>query len=310
MWSWTETGAWSRPREISVSKVRALGRLDRKEGMTGEWTREIRSFGNWIIASGGSPGTRKLRVYYLERFAATTRRPPYAVTLDQVAAFLATEGWSPETRKSARASVRGFYEWAVLTGRMTASPAERLPPVRIPRQVPHPTPETILNDVMARCSDRDRLMLMLGAYAGLRRGEIARLRWDDVIDGVLIVHGKGGRTRRVPIHSRLLPALATERELRREGSFGTGYRYGSPHAPWIFPGQSGGPITPGAVGKILKRLLGMRGHTLRHRFATNTHDATGNTLAVQQLLGHAKPETTAIYVRIPDDALRAAVDAA
>lgn len=93
--------------------------------------------------------------------------------------------------------------------------------------------------------------------------------------------------------------------------FGSGYRYGDPSTPFLFPGQQGGSITPGAVGRILKRNLGgLRGHSLRHRFATTVHDATGNTLAVQQLLGHSRAETTSIYVRVTERALRDVVECA
>ena len=62
-------------------------------------------------------------------------------------------------------------------------------------------------------------------------------------------------------------------------------------------------MAPGSVGRILKRLLGVRGHRLRHRFATNVHERTGNLLALQQLLGHSSPNTTAIYAQVSDATL-------
>lgn len=51
-------------------------------------------------------------------------------------------------------------------------------------------------------------------------------------------------------------------------------------------------------------------HTLRHRFATVSYAGTRDLLAVQELLGHSRPETTRGYVQLPQDALRAAVAAA
>ena len=51
-------------------------------------------------------------------------------------------------------------------------------------------------------------------------------------------------------------------------------------------------------------------HTLRHRFATVTHDATGDLVVVQQLLGHASLATTQLYVAANHDRMRAAVLAA
>lgn len=276
------------------------------------WDTELHHFDAFLAASGRSPGTRKLRLHYLERLARDTT-DPYTTTMDQLVAFMSNPDWSPETRKSARAALRTFYGWAVTSGRMTMNPAARLPPVRVPPGVPKPTPETLLERATLAATDRDKLMLMLGALAGLRAGEIASLRWTDIDDGHLRVTGKGGRVRRVPVHVRLRPVLAAEwRRREQRGVFGTGYRYGDVESPFLFPGQQAGThITAGAVGRILKRnLAGLKGHSLRHRFATNVYAGTRDQLALQMLLGHSKPETTAIYVRIPDDALAAAVGAA
>jgi integrase len=66
------------------------------------------------------------------------------------------------------------------------------------------------------------------------------------------------------------------------------------------------------VSKLLSRALppGWTGHTLRHRLATAAYGGTRDLLAVSALLGHSRPETTQRYVRLPDDAIRAAVAAA
>lgn len=141
-------------------------------------------------------------------------------------------------------------------------------------------------------------MLLLASYGGLRRCEIAGLHTRDVADGMMRVTGKGGRVRVVPIHRRLrgdLEAWITEA--------GDGY---------LFPGQTDGHLAPQTVGTLLSQLLGpgWTAHTLRHRFATRSYDGSGDLLAVQQLLGHAKPETTMRYVRLNTDRLRAAVQAA
>lgn len=63
---------------------------------------------------------------------------------------------------------------------------------------------------------------------------------------------------------------------------------------------------------LLSRALpeGWTGHTLRHRMASVSYAATRDLLAVGAVLGHSRPETTQRYVRMPDDALRAAVSAA
>ena len=68
-------------------------------------------------------------------------------------------------------------------------------------------------------------------------------------------------------------------------------------------------LTPAHVGKIVSRLLpeAWTCHTLRHRCATVAYHASHDLRAVQELLGHAKPETTAAYTLVPQDSVRALV---
>ena len=68
----------------------------------------------------------------------------------------------------------------------------------------------------------------------------------------------------------------------------------------------------GYVSKRLARALpaGWTGHTLRYRCGTAMYAGTRDLLAVGAVLGHARPETTRRYVRLPDDALISAVKAA
>ena len=54
---------------------------------------------------------------------------------------------------------------------------------------------------------------------------------------------------------------------------------------------------------------GWTAHSLRHRYATTTYAVTRDLLLVSKLLGHASVETTQRYIAMPDDRLRAAVEA-
>jgi integrase len=137
-------------------------------------------------------------------------------------------------------------------------------------------------------------MLLLGAYAGLRRSEIARVNASDVDGEVLEVLGKGRKVRRIPIHDRLAPHL---RHL--DG--------------WAFPSTRlpGKPVGPTYVRDRLADVLPdpWTPHSLRHRFATVTYRACRDITVVQRLLGHAKLEQTMGYVLVDQDDLRAAVRA-
>jgi integrase/recombinase XerC len=281
----------------------------------GAWGLAISGFVIHMQAAGLSAQTVRLRRHYLERVAEDLgTATPWDVTADRLTWWLSRPEWAPETRKSARASVTTFYRWAVDTDRIPAhaSPARRLPPVTVPHTAPRPAPDRVLTPALWSGTDRDRLFLMLAAYAGLRRGEIAAVHPGDIDHETrqLHVRGKGRRERWVPLHDDLYAELVAELERRSAGRHGSGYRYGQYVEPggWLFPGRTG-HVTPDVPGRVVADLLGngWTAHSLRHRFASQAYAVERDLRAVQELLGHSKPETTARYVRTPQGAMRAAV---
>lgn len=65
-------------------------------------------------------------------------------------------------------------------------------------------------------------------------------------------------------------------------------------------------IVLAVVAGLLRQVLGRGGHTLRHRYATTVYAGTGDLRAVQELLGHASPVTTARYTLVSPKRLREA----
>lgn len=255
---------------------------------------------NWeaFMHAAGAPSTTiALRVYYVTRLA---RAHPdlLAVNVDVLAAWIAAGGWSPNTAKSARSALRSFYGWARDTGRIDVSPAHLLPAVRVPRGRPKPTPEQAYRAALLAADERSRLAIRLAGICGLRRGEIARVRVEDLEQDLLgwslRVVGKGAHVRCVPLPDDLAD------ELRGHGS------------GFVFPSPRGGHLTPHHLAKLVTRYLpeGITTHSLRHRCASTAYAATLDLRAVQELLGHSRPETTAGYVLAPQDTIRAAVAAA
>lgn len=257
------------------------------------WNVAIAAYTVTMRAAGRSPGTIRLHRHYLRHVAQHVRSPWRATTADLTRALAVTH-WSPETRKSARGVVASFYRWGHLAGHVEHDPALRVPSVSVPPGQPRPAPEAVLARALALSSPRVQLMLVLAAFAGLRCAEIAQVHSRDLVGSTLYVHGKGGKVRTVPI---LRDDLA--HAIRRADGY-------------LFPGRVDGHLSPGTVVDLLSEALpdGWTGHTLRHRFATRAYAGTRDLLAVGALLGHSRPETTKRYVLMPDDALRAAVQAA
>jgi integrase len=255
-----------------------------------EWSAAIRAWEVWLRVGGRSAKTIALQTYYMRRLGAELGAGPWEVTLNDLLGVLDNRTWAPETRKAARSSLRSFYTWAMDVERVAVDPTRRLPSVPVPIGKPRPAPDAVFAEALASADKSERLMLLLAAYAGLRRSEIAAVHSRDIQDGMLRIVGKGRRTRLIPLHPVLEAALADV-----DG--------------WAFPGRFDDHAHPDLVGKTLSRLLPgeWTGHTLRHRFASKAYAAQRDIRAVQELLGHAKLETTQIYTAIPDDALRAAV---
>jgi site-specific recombinase XerD len=234
-----------------------------------------------------------LRLYHLERFSKEYDLD--TATPEVIIKWLENPDWKPATKLSARASLRSYYRWAVEAGRVEIDPTAKTRPIKMPPRSVKEAPKEALLEALERVSARDRLAIMLAAYAGLRRAEIANLHADQIGDRMLTVTGKGSKTRRVPIHPLLEEPL---REIQLRGGY-------------AFPNVDGGPITPDAMGRRIARALPGRwsAHSLRHYFAGNVYRASHDIRAVQKLLGHASISTTEIYTHVDDSELERAVGA-
>lgn len=259
------------------------------------WVAALEDFDNALRAGGASAQTRATRAQHLRRAARGLGGSPWEVTAEQLVNWCGRQDWAIETRRSRRASFRAFWSWAVAAGRIEVDPSIELPKVKAAIPAPRPAPEIAYNEALRRAGERERVILRLAAEAGLRRAEVARVHSRDLVQDLdgwsLIVHGKGGKQRTVP----LTPTLAAELRARPRG--------------WAFPGKDGGHLSPRWVGKIVTTLLPGEStmHALRHRFATRAYSVDRDVLTVQQLLGHASPATTQRYVVVPPEAGRRTV---
>jgi integrase/recombinase XerC len=255
-------------------------------------------FADWLRAGGVSHQTLRLRMSYVSRFVESVGDPSTA-TAGDVATWLGQPHWSPNTRRVAQVGLRVFYRWALDTGLTENDPTKGIRKVNVPRGVPHPTPESILEAALENAKPETHLALLLGAYAGLRRAEIAGLHCEDIdlrsARPTMRIKGKGGHERNIPVHERLVSLLT---QAQKRGG-------------WVFPSRCkpGYHVHPSHIGAILSNALpeGFSAHALRHRFGTQVYKRSHDIRATQELLGHASVATTQRYVEVDDDALLAAV---
>ena len=151
---------------------------------------------------------------------------------------------------------------------------------------------------------RDRALLATLLYHGLRREELCKLKVKDIHSrrGVphLRVHGKGSKTRYIPLHAGAQALLNDYLDEARHAADTEGalFRPVSNNRT----GRLDNPITPDGVYKLVRRYalgLGLKigAHALRATAATNALDHDADITKVQEWLGHANIATTRIYDR-------------
>jgi integrase/recombinase XerC len=152
---------------------------------------------------------------------------------------------------------------------------------------------------------RDAAVLALLYGSGLRISEALALKRTDIpapgAGDVLVVKGKGGKERMVPVLPQVLRLIADYDALC---PYDTG-RDGP-----MFIGARGGPLSPRIVQLAMERLRGALGlpatatpHALRHSFASHLLARGGDLRAIQELLGHASLSTTQIYTAVDSEQL-------
>lgn len=275
------------------------------------WVHPLADYLGSLRASARTDGTIDRRREHVARFAQS-HSEPWSVTYPDLARWLSRSDWSPAYKRTIRSSLRSFYGWATKVGHTPTNPARDLDPVRQRRTLPRPAPDDAVNVALGRADDRTRLAIQFGIYAGLRRAEVAALHTRDIGEHSLRVIGKGDNERLVPLHPDLAVILRAELKRRREATnLGTGWGRLIPAADgWLFPSDDPDQhLRPRRIGDLIAEALppGWTAHTLRHRFATQAYQGTRDLRAVQELLGHSKPEVTARYAAVADGALHQAV---
>jgi integrase len=237
-----------------------------------------------------APATIRLRTHYVRLYI--TRHEPTMATPDGLSRWIHAHGWAPATIQSAAASLRSFYAWAHKTGRIDVNPAADLTAPRSRRTKSRiATDAQIAAGLLKAATPQQEAWLRLGAECGLRVHEIAKVHTDDIDGEWLHVNGKGGQLRTMWLSERLRDVLS-----RCETRHG-----------WLFPGRSGTPVHPSTVWRAIRDLANVNTHALRHRAGTTVYKAGGNDIRLaQEFLGHASPITTARYVHVERDQMRAA----
>ena len=221
------------------------------------------------------------------------------------------------TRRAARTvvAVRGFHRFAVSDGLATLDPAAAVKPPspgkRLPKALPLSDVEAILEAAGAPGTTlalRDRALLEVLYGTGARISEAVGLDVDDLdlTDGTVLLRGKGGKERLVPVGSYAREAVEAYL-VRGRAELVTTRAVGGA----LFLNARGGRLSRQSAWAVLGGAADRAGvtrdvspHTLRHSFATHLLDGGADVRVVQELLGHSSVSTTQIYTLVTADTLR------
>ena len=231
-------------------------------------------------------------------------------------ARLASAGFASATVARRRSALRQFFRFLHGEGVRTDDPTavvDAPPRARtLPKLLSEAEVDRLLDQAGRRLGAdglRLRAQIEILYATGLRASELVGLPLAAAQSDrrFLLVRGKGGRERIVPLGTAARDALAAYHTVR--GQF---LPAGRP-SPWLFPSRSkSGHLTRQRLGQSLKALAHDCGlapakvspHVLRHAFASHmlAHGADLRTL--QQMLGHADVATTQIYTHVLDERLK------
>ncbi|HOX26399.1 MAG TPA: tyrosine-type recombinase/integrase [Candidatus Krumholzibacteria bacterium] len=216
------------------------------------------------------------------------------------------------------ASIRAFFRWLQLTGRLAAAPddlvtsrggRERKLPTVLGEQLVEQL--LALPDPRTARGRRDRALLEMIYGLGLRLAEVVSLNLGaiDLVDGQVRVVGKGSKERRLPLcgcaDQALREYLASRLAPGAWRALEDGRLTRALAAQPAFEGRPGRRIgrrtVQQRVAHYAGELAGVAGvspHTLRHSFATHLLDGGAGVRVVQELLGHGHLATTQIYTHL------------
>lgn len=243
-----------------------------------------------------SPRTRKVYVGQARRFLEAVGRPAAELTARDVRGYMLRLGDAGVSSSYHRQTLSALN---FLFTRVLGNPE----PIR---DVPVPKRDRTLPSVLSRQevarilaatrNPKHHLALSLVYAAGLRVGEVVRLRVGDVELDRRMLHvrgGKGRKDRYTVIGDHVARVLESYPLPRDPGAF-------------VFPGQRPGRhLTARAIQKVFRASCERAGitrratvHTLRHSFATHLLENGTGLRHIQELLGHTSPKTTEVYTHV------------
>jgi integrase/recombinase XerD len=260
----------------------------------------IEEWAAWMRGAHRSPKTIMERVGVVRLLGVRSGVPATHCGWRELADFLGNASFTASTVVTYYSALRQWYGWLRRMGFRADDPSTLLAIPKAPRSAPHPITTAELGVLLGRpLRPPRRMMILLGAYAGLRASEIAAIRGENLRGDRIELPGKGGHTDSIDLHDHIRRAATA-----------------FPDIGWWFPSvkNPGTAIKGNYVSVVLSQTMqaaGVHGtaHSLRHWYATEMLKSGANLRVVQENMRHANLATTARYTRVTTAERRAAIQA-
>lgn len=235
---------------------------------------------------------------------------------------MSRQGQSAASLKRRASAVSGYFRYLQRIGAVSRNPVDNMPlakvPPRLPRFIQPDRMEQIMASNNALVEDskdadasvrhtvlRDALVIELLYATGMRRSELLGLADRDFnpLRAELLLHGKGGKDRVVPLAQELVKKIERYISVRNEVFANT--------VPHLLRGNRGGALNQTLLSAIVKEQLVSAHaerptpHLLRHSFATSMLSGGADINVVKEMLGHSGLDATQIYTHVSLPQLKA-----
>ncbi len=232
--------------------------------------------------------------------------------------FLSDRNYTNKTIARKISSARTLYEYMRKNRIVDSNPFKSVVIPKLEKKNPkfiyENEIEALFNhiDISTTIGLRNIAILEVLYGCGLRVSELCELKMIDIdySQDVILVHGKGGKDRYVPMHRKVVQAIKNYENYARNDLLSKGDDY---MIEELFLNYKGSPLTTRGVRKVLNKIIedaGQEGnlnitpHTLRHSFATHLLNNGADLRSVQELLGHEHLSSTQIYTHVSKQQLK------
>ncbi len=217
------------------------------------------------------------------------------------------------------AVIKSFFGYLSASKIITDNPTIFLRTPRIPTPIPKflndielekllSAPDRLKSNRLRKFIIRDKLILTMFAYSGIRKTELLNLNWNDINLGtshLVIRNSKNKTDRTIPIHKNIAFLLQTYLDTRLPLTCNA-----------LFAGERNRRLTPSTLVRLFERYFKMSGlspkgytiHSLRHTFATRLLRKNVSLVKIKNLLGHKTIKSTEIYLHTTGKELADSID--